>query len=123
MVEPNYKIPPVSILMLGVKQLAESVPFYRDVLGMTAKQQFEGFAFFEAGPITLVLSESLARASASTAGAMEVVFTVDRVRTHYDTLRARGVEFLAPPFQVNGPMFAANFRDPNGHTLSLFGPE
>ena len=123
MSDATYHIPPVGMLMLGVKTLAESVPFYQGKLGMNLKQQFEGFAFLEAGPVTLVLSESLARASANTAGALEVIFPVDHVRTHHATLMARGVEFFAPPFQVNGPMFAANFRDPNGHILSLFGPE
>jgi hypothetical protein len=24
---------------------------------------------------------------------------------------------------VSGPMWAANFRDPDGHGLSIFGPE
>ena len=34
-----------------------------------------------------------------------------------------GVEFLREPSNVTGDSWAANFRDPDGHLLSIFGPE
>ena len=41
----------------------------------------------------------------------------------HEPLRARGVEFLNAPRNVTGDQWAANFRDPDGHLLSVFGPE
>jgi len=51
------------------------------------------------------------------------VFSVEGVREAYDALRSRGVRFIAEPRNVTGPMWSANFSDPDGHGLSLFGPE
>jgi catechol 2,3-dioxygenase-like lactoylglutathione lyase family enzyme len=109
--------------MLGVKDVNRAIEFYRDRLGLSLASTFEGFAFLGTTGATLVLSEPLARASHSMIGATEVVFSVADVRAAYDALRARGVEFTVAPRQVAGPMWAANFRDPDGHGLSIFGPE
>ena len=40
-----------------------------------------------------------------------------------EALAARGVEFTHEPRNVTGPLWAANFNDPDGHKLSVFGPE
>ena len=45
------------------------------------------------------------------------------VTAAHAALRARGVEFLNAPRHVTGDQWAANFRDPDGHLLSVFGPE
>lgn len=113
----------VSHVMLGVESAARSIPFYRDVLGLTLQATHEGFAFFEAGGFTLALSEGLARANQNRVGATEIVLGVDGVREAYDQLRAKGVRFTNEPRAVAGPMFAVNFKDPDGHGFSLFGPE
>jgi len=54
---------------------------------------------------------------------VEIVFSVEHVRAAYDALRAQGVEFTGEPRPITGPMWGANFRDPDGHILSIFGPE
>jgi catechol 2,3-dioxygenase-like lactoylglutathione lyase family enzyme len=118
-----YRIPALSMVMLGVRKVDDSLLFYRDKLGMSVKQQFAGFAFLDAGAVMLILSEALAKNSPNTAGAVEVIFNVDNVQAHHDALQLMGVEFVHPPHNVNGPMWAANFRDPDGHLLTLFGPE
>ena len=120
---PAYSLPPCTFIMLGVREVQKSISFYRDQLGLKLAQQFEGFAFFNAGNVTLVLSEGLAKASEQVAGAMEVVFSVDDVRAAHAALQSQGVKFVQDPRQVSGPMWAANFCDPDGHTLSVFGPE
>ncbi|HEY1462766.1 MAG TPA: VOC family protein [Terriglobales bacterium] len=118
-----YRIPALSMVMLGVRNVNDSLLFYRDKLGMAVKQHFEGFAFLDAGAVMLILSEALAKNSPHTAGAVEVIFNVDAVNDHHNSLQNLGVEFLHTPHNVNGPMWAANFRDPDGHLLTLFGPE
>ncbi len=120
----DFKLNQIGVIMLGVKETARSVAFYRDQLGLTVKMAFEGFTFLDAGAVTLVLSEALAKASSgSIAGATEVVFSVPDVRAAHAALRSKCVEFTHEPRQVSGPMWAANFRDPDGHGLSVFGPE
>jgi catechol 2,3-dioxygenase-like lactoylglutathione lyase family enzyme len=124
---PDFKLTQLGIVMLGVHDLARSLEFYRDKLGLTVKSEMRGFAFLEAGSVTLALSEPLARSlgtpEGSLAGAAELVFTVEGVREAYEALAARGVNFTHEPRVVAGTQWAANFDDPDGHKLSVFGPE
>jgi catechol 2,3-dioxygenase-like lactoylglutathione lyase family enzyme len=119
----NFALTQIGIVMLGATNNARSVAFYRDKLGLALKGQSEGFAFLDGGCVTLCLSEPLARESHPIAGATEVVFSVEDVRAAYEALAARGVEFTHEPRSVTGQLWAANFNDPDGHKLSVFGPE
>jgi catechol 2,3-dioxygenase-like lactoylglutathione lyase family enzyme len=109
--------------MLGVSNLDASAAFYLDRLGMTVKQRISGFVFLDGGGVMLALSEPLGKTADPRAGAAEVVFGVEHVREAYEALRDRGVVFLYEPRVVNGAMWAAAFADPDGHKLSVFGPE
>ena len=119
----RFNLPPVSMIMLGVRDLEKSVSFYRDRLGIDSRQRIPGFAFLDSGALTIVLSEPLAKNVSPLAGATEVIFSVNDVRASYEALKNQGVEFSQEPRNVSGPMWAANFRDPDGHLLTLFGPE
>ena len=117
------KLSQISVVMLGVTDVARSKAFYCDKLGLTAKAAFEGFVFLDTGSVTLVLSQSLSRAQAHVAGATEVVFAVGDVRTAHRALAARGIVFTHEPRQLTATDWGANFNDPDGHILSIFGPE
>jgi catechol 2,3-dioxygenase-like lactoylglutathione lyase family enzyme len=117
------KLSQISTVMLGVTDIARGVAFYRDTLGLSVRQEIPGFAFFEGGGVTLCLSEPLAKATGAGAGATEIVFSVEDVRDAYEALRAKGVRFTNEPRNVTGTQWAANFQDPDGHRLSVFGPE
>lgn len=121
--QSNFKLHNIGVVMLGVKELGRSVAFYRDALGLALKTQFEGFAFLDGGGITLALSEALGRSAPAIAGATEVVFSVGDVKGARKALGERGIAFTHEPRNVAGPMWAANFNDPDGHKLSVFGPE
>jgi catechol 2,3-dioxygenase-like lactoylglutathione lyase family enzyme len=118
-----FKLSKIGLVMLGVSDLERSIGFYRDRLGLTLAMQFESFAFFEGGGVTLALSRGLVQGAGPIAGATEVVFAVEHVRAAFDALRGQGVEFVNEPRVVSPGNFAANFRDPDGHLLSVFGPE
>ena len=122
MPEP-FRLTKIAVIMLGVTGLEKSVPYYRDCLGLKLTMQFEGFAFFDAGGPALVLTLALPKATGRGAGATEVVFAVEHVRAAYGALQAQGVEFFQEPRQISGPNWGAGFRDPDGHILSIFGPE
>jgi catechol 2,3-dioxygenase-like lactoylglutathione lyase family enzyme len=112
----------VSHVMLGVSSVEQSLPFYRDKLGMKVQHQIPGFAFLDGGSLTLALSEEIWRSMGKTAGAMELVLAVSEVKASYAAMRERGVAFVNEPRVINGREWAANFRDPDGHLLSIFGP-
>jgi catechol 2,3-dioxygenase-like lactoylglutathione lyase family enzyme len=113
----------LSMLMLGVENVEKSVAFYRDVAGLPPKGQVEQFAFMDAGEVTLVLSQPLGRSVPQRAGAMEAIFASTSVRKSREELHARGAHFVQEPHEVSPGSWAATFRDPDGHMLTLFGPE
>ncbi len=118
-----FKLSQISVVMLGVTDAARAKGFYCDKLGLTVKAAFEGFVFLDTGSVTLVLSQSLARAHQHIAGATEVVFSVGDVRAAHRALAARGVAFTHEPRQLTPTDWGANFNDPDGHKLTIFGPE
>jgi catechol 2,3-dioxygenase-like lactoylglutathione lyase family enzyme len=120
---PGVHLDRIGLVMLGVKDLERAVKFYRDTLGMKVSAHMEGFAFLDAGGVTLVLSEPLAKAIGYTGGALELVFTVAGVKEVWEALGARGVKFAREPRSVSGANWAASFEDPDGNNLSIFGPE
>lgn len=112
----------IRTVLLGVASLDRSLAFYRDQLGLSVSMQFEGFAFLLVGDLTLGLSEGVAKYHATPPGAMEVVFSVSAVQAAYESLKSRGVEFKNEPRPVTPTDWGANFDDPDGHHLSIFGP-
>lgn len=63
-------------------------------------------------PVTLALPDDGDRVSA------EMMFWVPDCRDAYETLRARGAEFLTPPGD-KGDEVHAFFRDPDGHLFEI----
>jgi catechol 2,3-dioxygenase-like lactoylglutathione lyase family enzyme len=118
----EFKITQIGAVMLGVRDLAQAVAFYRDTLGLKVKLQESQIAVLEAGPVDLGLSPGYARLAPHITGATEVVFRVESVREAQRTLQQRGVAFLNEPRQVTGTEWAAHFKDKDGHLLSIFGP-
>lgn len=112
----------LGLVMLGVRDVERSVAFYRDRLGLPLQSRSGGFAFFSGNGTTLALSEELGRARDHKAGAVEFVFSVVDVHTAHKMLTQRGVEFHKAPRLVTGDQWSANFTDPDGHELSIFGP-
>lgn len=119
----NLKLSTIGHVMLGVRDLDESLRFYTEKLGLQLGFKMEEMAFLEADGVKLVLSKSLADASEGLVGATEIVFSVENVSDAHHQLSERGVTFINEPRQVTDSDWAANFVDPNGHRLSLFGPK
>ncbi len=114
----------VGVVMLGVTDLPRSVAFYRDTLGLQVQGEVPGeFAFFNGGGVMLALSVPHSKNRPNVLGATEIVFAVDNVSAAYAALRARGVTFKSEPRVIDGTNWGANFTDPDGHWLSIFGPK
>lgn len=119
----DFRLDKISVIMLGVADVDRSLAFYHGTLGMAVQFETPGFSFLNGGGVTLALSQPLAQARAAAPGAVEIVFSVANVRAAHASLVERGVAFQQAPRQVTPDSWAANFVDPDGHQLSIFGPE
>lgn len=113
----------ITAVMLGVRDLDQAVQFYTQKLGLTILMKEPQIALLNVGPVRLGLSPGHTRMAPQVAGATEVVFQVESVRGAQKELTAAGVTFLGEPRQVTPTEWASHFRDPDGHLLSIFGPE
>src|SRR5262245_11225991 len=112
----------ITLIALGVSDVAKSVAFYRDMVGLELQNQFGGIAFFAAGPITLMLNQELRRPNGPLPGATEIVLAADSVTSMQRVLLDRGCMFINEPREVTPGSWATTFADPDGHWLTLFGP-
>jgi predicted enzyme related to lactoylglutathione lyase len=113
----------VSLIVLGVTDVARSANFYRDIMELAVHGQTDGLAFVSTEGVTLMLSRDLGKAFKPLAGAVEIVFPVESVTASYAALGERGCTFLNRPHQVTPEAWAATFIDPDGHKHTLFGPQ
>ena len=117
-----------SRLILRVSDLNASTAFYRDRVGLRLQSLNDEFATFETGGLLLML-ERLPKAPASPSSGLaaftEVVLESADVRGAYSAMQARGVTFRQGLRAVTADdtrvMYAADFRDPDGHVLSIAG--
>lgn len=109
-------------VMLGVREMERSLAFYRDALGLTVQFGSAEFAFLSAGGVSVVLRAAAGLEAAEDARWSELVFHVEDIDAAHWQLRERGVAFRVEPRIVTGDQLAADFRDPDGHVLSIFGP-
>jgi lactoylglutathione lyase len=113
----------ISVIVLGVTDVATSVTFYRNQMGLEVKGQQESLAFFAVGDTTLMLNGNLRRPDGPLAGAAEIVFGVESVTATHELLRERGCVFTNQPREVAPGSWATTLCDPDGHYLTVFGPQ
>jgi catechol 2,3-dioxygenase-like lactoylglutathione lyase family enzyme len=121
--EKPFRLSQISSVVLGTSNLEQAIDFYTSKLGLQITFREAQLAVLDVGPVLLVLSPGHLRLAPQTVGATEVVFGVQHVRTAREALIQQGVTFINEPRQVTGKEWAAHFRDPDGHLLSIFGPE
>jgi catechol 2,3-dioxygenase-like lactoylglutathione lyase family enzyme len=110
----------VSIIAIGVTDLTKSIEFYRN-LGLPEAKRSEDVAFISTPTVTIMLSGPLGRFIKPATGSMEIVFPVDSVSTAHRLLTEKGCTFIKPPNMVTPEAWAATFKDPDGHLLTIFG--
>ncbi|HWH13339.1 MAG TPA: VOC family protein [Miltoncostaeaceae bacterium] len=119
--------PRVSLVTLGVSDLARSVAFYEALGWRRARASVEGeAAFFQAGPIALALwSRAALAADSGTAGAdrggwggVTLAHNVDspaQVEALLAEARAAGAHVVRPGAPTGWGGYAGCFHDPDGH--------
>lgn len=113
----------VSMISLGVTDVARSSAFYTETLGMPSAGGGGEVMLVQGGGVMLVLNGPLAKAGGPIVGAVEIVFAADSVTARHDELKAKGCSFVNEPREVMAGNWAATFTDPDGHRLTLFGPK
>jgi catechol 2,3-dioxygenase-like lactoylglutathione lyase family enzyme len=116
--------PPLRLktVMLGVRDMDRAFAFYRDTLGLAVQFATGEFAFFDGGGVAVVLRLASDLPLEVDDRRVELVFHVEDVDAAHRALQERGVAFRVAPRIVTGDRLAADFRDPDGHVLSIFGP-
>jgi len=114
----------ISYVILRVADMDRSLAFYRDEVGLTVLSASPEFSFLDGESIQLALNqpaEALPRDESLT----EVVLEVDDIGITCEQMAARGVNFRIEPREVmrqdGRSLHAADFRDPDGHVLSITG--
>ena len=115
-------------VIVRVTNLKASIAFYRDQVGLPLQSTFDEFAVFGGDGMTLMLQQVERKSSGPSTGLSaltEVVLESSDVMRTYQEMKARGVLFLREPFAATTDgsrvLYAANFRDPDGHILSVTG--
>jgi catechol 2,3-dioxygenase-like lactoylglutathione lyase family enzyme len=114
-------------IILRVSDLQKSLAFYRDQVGLSVQSATPEFAVLDGGGGVLVMLNqvSAAKPSSGLAALTEIVLETPDIMATYERLKARGVAFKIAPRVVTTDgvrdMLACDFRDPDGHVLSIAG--
>ena len=104
--------------------LARSVSFYRDVLGLPLLFEVSGMAFFKAGDTRLMVGTN-GTGDLSPRDGTCFYFDAPDLPRLAEGLQARGVEFMGPAEVLQrtaeGELQLRFFRDPDGNLLALMG--
>lgn len=116
------KNPAVGAVVFFVRDLARTIAWYRDALGLEPRK-LDGhdgpFALATAGPVELVFiprDEPAGRTPVVVFGLESGIYEV------VESLAAKGVEIVMPVSETPDGGLSADFRDPDGHILSVYQP-
>lgn len=117
----------IDYTMVVVSDMARSVEFYRDKLGISLKFETPEWTEFQTGTTTLALhGGGVARTGppagdpSKQAGHCSIGFNVEDVDKTYQELQAKGIRFVMPPTQREGEgIKLAVAIDPDGLPVSF----
>lgn len=116
----------IDYTMVIVSDMARSVEFYRDKLGISIKFESPEWTEFLTGTTTLALhgggikQERRSGGADKDAGTCSIGFNVDDVDKTYEEMKGRGVFFVMPPTQREGEgIKLAVAVDPDGLPISF----
>ena len=110
---------PLAQIARTVRDIKESEAWYRGTLGLPHLYTFGSLAFFDCGGTRLMLSAQEKPAPESL-----LYLRVEDIRTAYDLLRARSIEFVDAPHLIHRHAdgteeWMAHFHDPEGRPLAI----
>jgi lactoylglutathione lyase len=114
----------VAYIILYVSELARSIAFYRDLLGLPFKFEDAGYAEFSTQGTRFALyerrrAEWLTGLTVTPGPAAEVVFVVDDVDAHARRLAAHGAEIISGPADRPWGHRTVHLVDPDNFIVEL----
>ena len=116
----------IDYTMVIVSDMARSIEFYRDKMGIALKFESPEWTEFLTGTTTLALHgggvhrRSSAGSPDKDAGTCSIGFNVADVDKTYEELKAKGINFVMPPTQREGEgIKLAVCIDPDGLPISF----
>jgi len=113
----------VDYVMVTVSDMARSVQFYRDTLGIPLRFESPYWTEFDTGDTVLALhggGKPTTQCSESLAGTASIGFYVENLIQRYDELREKGVRFSLPPTDRDDEgIKLAVCLDPDGLPISI----
>jgi lactoylglutathione lyase len=121
-----FTINKIDYVMITVSNMARSVAFYKDKLGIPMKFGTPEWTEFQTGTTVLALhgggqpQQTSKDPNAHYAGACSIGFNVDNLDLAYEQLQAKGVEFVMAPTAREGEgIKLAIAVDPDGLPISF----
>jgi lactoylglutathione lyase len=119
----------VDYVMVNVSDMARSVKFYRDTLGIALKFESPGWTEMQTGTTTLALHHVPPSGGAGApkgepaAGTCSIGFSVKSVDAAFAELKSRGARFVMPPTERKDEgIRLAVCIDPDGLAISFAEP-
>lgn len=126
-VKTEVKLSTLSYVILYVPDTKEAVPFYRDTLGMKVKTSEEGWVELDAGGTTVALHGHENMPKKRDEAVPILVFGVEKIHEAYEYFQKKGIKFEKEPQEVCSTPdhvgMSADFCDPYGNKISIFGME
>ena len=121
-----FTISKIDYVMITVSNMARSVAFYKDKLGLPMKFGTPEWTEFQTGTTVLALHgggqtpDAPRDPNAHYAGSCSIGFNVDNLDLAYEQLEAKGVTFVMPPTAREGEgIKLAIAVDPEGLPISF----
>jgi lactoylglutathione lyase len=112
----------LSAVMLVVGDMARSVGFYRDLIGLELRFESPYWSELDAGNIKLALHPEGTEVRVSPGWGCTIGFDVEDIEAVVASLRAAGVSVITEPHTAEfGGMLAA-IADPDGYPIQLHQP-
>lgn len=120
--DTGLRLGPIGQISRHVRDIESSVAWYSGVLGLPHLYTFGDLAFFDCGGTRLFLS--VAEPGADPGEPSVIYFQVPDIRQAFDSLAARGAEFVGAPHMIHRhesgvEEWMAFFKDPDGHPLAI----
>lgn len=118
---PDVRLSEIGQIMVTARDLPRAIGFYRDTLGIPFLFEAPGMAFFQCGPVRLMVG--IPSGIETDHPSSILYFRTSDIAAAYAALAARGVTFvLAPQIAHRAPgleLWLAFFKDSEENTMAL----
>ena len=93
-----------------VSDIKKTVAFYENILGLKKRSEWPNYVEFDVGGVQFGFAQR---------GKLEIFLLVDDVDKAYQSLKEKGVQFIAEPKNTHWGARAATFVDPDGNKFTI----